>query len=81
MIIPNAFVLLLASQLLLPSSAFMQPTKHVLSRGATLMQSTLQEETLQIETQKSSRPAPADDGYWEIAQTMVRINPRPLTEE
>ena len=45
------------------------------------MQTTLQEETLQIETQESSRPAPTDDGYWEIAQTMVRKNPRPLTEE
>jgi hypothetical protein len=78
---PNAFVLFLASQLLLPSSAFLPPTNHVLSRGVTTMQSTRQEETLQTETQDSPRPTPIDDGYWEIAPTLVRPNPRPLTEK
>jgi all-trans-8'-apo-beta-carotenal 15,15'-oxygenase len=79
---PNTFVLLLASQLLLPSSAFLPPANnHVLSRGVTTMQSTLQEETLQTEIQESPRPTPIDDGYWEIAPTIVRPNPRPLTEK
>jgi hypothetical protein len=81
MAIPNPFVLLLTIQLLLPSSPFQTPTNHVLLRGVTTMHSTLKEESLQTETQESPRPTPTDYGYWEIAPTIVRPNPRPLTLE
>jgi hypothetical protein len=94
-ILPNKFVLLLASQLLLlpsPSSAFLLPsTNHVLpSRGAatTMQSTTLQDETVETEETQETLPLtptptpnPIDDGYWEMAPTVVRPNPRPLTEK
>jgi hypothetical protein len=48
------------------------------------MRSTLQDETLQTaetpQQEERPRPTPKDDGYWEIAPTLVRPRPRPLTE-